>query len=470
MQKKICLKVVLLFGGLLAQGALANEKTEPEDVSQLVTEALRANPSLEAKRAQIDAIAKAADGAGAWSDPMFSIEYMNVPVDSLRMDRSSMSGVQLKLEQNFPELGWSKASRDLAALEVLATRYAADEAERQLRQGVESLYWRLALSRALREVTAQHQKRTEDLLQATSSRYETGELGQNSVSRLLVLSSRLQEDFVDFDQAETEISAALVRVLGRPLLSRFETPSQVEPVAPSATSETWLADALETRPELQRLREEIKIEQKATELAQIQARPDLNLWLAYQIRDVDSSMDDAADLLSVGISIPIPFGSRKRELAQAASRRAGERSARAQLAAQIDEIASELRMAEARWSRAYQKSLAYRERLLPTAEMALQATLSDFAVGRADFAALYDAQVELIELQKTYLQNVVETHLQRARVCALTGNNDTALVAHDSDGTQRRQGSEFASHENVLVHPRQLDFAIRSDVEEGRKP
>lgn len=465
MQNFVFSKIMILLSCVIASRALALDA----EVLQLVEEALRANPTLEAKRAQIEAIATAAEGAGVWNDPLFSVEYMNAPTDSLRIDRSSMSGVQLKLEQNFPELGWSKTSRELAALEVSATRYATTEAERQLRQGVETLYWRLALSRALRDVTDQHRQRAEDLLSAVSSRYETGVIGQNSVSRLLVLRDRLQEDLADFEQLELEITAALVRALARPAPSRFETPRVFEPLAPGAAAEAWLAQALENRAELQRLREEIKIEQKAQELARIEARPDVDLWLAYQIREVDMAMDDGTDFISAGISIPIPLGSRKRELAQAASRRAGERSARARFAAQVDEITSELRMAEARWSRAYQKSRAYRERLLPAAEMTLQATLADFAVDRADFMALYEAQVELLELQKAYLQAVVETHLQRALVCALTGASDLPPAASHSD---EKQSSAIGARASVGLDPitPQSDLAALPSAVRGGKP
>ncbi len=420
-------KIQIFFFVLL----LATPAFGAETLAQLVDEALRANPSLEAKRAQVEAVAKLAVAAGTWEDPMFSVEYMNVPTDSFRLDRSSMSGLQFKIEQNFPELGWSKTSRELAQLEVSAATYATGEVELQLRQAVEILYWKLALSRALHAVADQHLQRTENLLQAAQSRYETGALGQGALSRIFVLRDRLQDDLEDFEREDIELRSSLARTLGRPVDAQLETPTEFEPLAQMGEFEGWLVTALANRPEFAQLREEIKIEEKSAELARIQARPDVNLWLAYQVRE-NTAMDDGTDFVSLGVSIPIPLGSRKRAQSQIESRRAGERSARARLAAQSDVLRTELRSVEARWSRAYRKALAYREHLLPAAQLTLQTTLTAFSVDNADFEALYEAQSALIDLQKTYLEAVVETHLQSSAARALTGS-DLQLIAKSNN-------------------------------------
>lgn len=456
-------KIRIFFLGLL----LAVPAYGMEDAAQLADEALRANPSLEAKRAQVEAIAKLAETAGTWNDPMFSIEYMNVPTDSLRLDRSSMSGLQLKIEQNFPEMGWSKASRELASLEVSAATHAAGEAELQLRQAVEVLYWKLALSHALRAVADQHLQRAEDSLQTAQSRYETGAIAQSEMSRIFVLRDRLQDELDDFTREDIELSTALARALARPVDTKFETPAEIEPLAQEGTFEDWLVAALANRPEIAQLREEVKIEEKAAELAQIQARPDLNLWIAYQIRE-DTAMDDGTDFISVGISIPIPLGSRKRAQSQVASRRADERSAKARLAAQTDMLRTDLRSAEARWLRAHRKALAYRERLIPTAQLAVQTTFSEFSVDRANFEALYEAQVALLDLQRGYLEAIVETHLQSAAVRALTGG-DLQLAAKRDD-TKISNQRAMPMRGDVNIASSTIDIVLGSGEVRGEKP
>lgn len=51
----------------------------------------------------------------------------------------------------------------------------------------------------------------------------------------------------------------------------------------------------------------------------------------------------------------------------------------------------------------------------------LDATISDYTVGRATFSSLYEAEVALLTLERAQRSAAVETHLQQALVLALTG-------------------------------------------------
>ncbi len=346
---------------------------------------------------------------------------MNAPVDSLQLDESPMSGVQLSVQQNLPEWGWSRGSREVAELRVAASRQQTAEAEAQLRRSVEVLYWKLALTRILHGVTTEHLERTEELMRAVRARYEVGDAAQNSMLRLMVLRDRLKDDLGDYQRGEKEISAGLARTLSRPPETVFVTPTEILAVPVAEGSALWTEKALKARPELLKIQEEIKLERKAAELARIQARPDLSLWMKYRIRDVDTAMDDGTDFVSAGISIPIPWGSRKASLGREAAHRHAERGAKARLDSVIDAIESDLVSMEARWSRAYAKSFAYRNELLPMAQTALETTLSDYAVGQAGFSTLYESEVDLLMLETSYFKASVATYIERAAVRATTG-------------------------------------------------
>jgi hypothetical protein len=54
----------------------------------------------------------------------------------------------------------------------------------------------------------------------------------------------------------------------------------------------------------------------------------------------------------------------------------------------------------------------------------LETTLSDFSVGKADFASLYESEVDLLVLEKTYITATIETRIQSATARSITGISD----------------------------------------------
>jgi outer membrane protein TolC len=393
-----------------------------DDPRELADEAVSANPGIEALTARTRALSELAESAGAWKDPLIGMEYMNAPVDSFRLNRAPMSGLQFSLQQNLPEWGWSKASKEVAASRVEASRHTVTEARVQLRKAVEVSFWRLTLSDLLSDVTRAHLGRTQDLLDAMRSHYEVGTVGQSAILRLSVLRDRLKDDLSDFQRIDREISARLNGALSRPAGTAYSSPARAVPLPVEGVAAQWLELAQQHRPRLKRIREEVHVEQQEAKLARIKTRPDVNLWAKYRLRTVDTPLDDGTDFVSVGLSVPIPWGSRKKGLGEQAAHLEAESAARARLNAAVDEIESQLHIVEAAWARAYEKATTYGEALIPLARMTLKTTQSDFSVGSADFTSLYESEVELLMLEKEYITAAIETHVQSAIARSVTGS------------------------------------------------
>ena len=409
------------LGMALLLAAFATPALALDDPAALAEEALATNPGLEALRARSAELDALAGAAGTWSDPVVGIDYQNAPVDSFSLRDHPMSALQLRAEQTFPPWGWSRLRKEVAASRTLASEHALLEAQSQLRREVFELYWELSLSRMLEAVTREHVARTDELLEAVRARYETGKAGQNQVLRLQVLRDRLRDGLGNFVRADRVLSAALARTLSREPGGEFATPLTLEPRPASESVSTWLALAREERPELKRLEESIRTAEKAEELARVDGRPDVTLWAGYRVRMVDSALDDGTDQMSAGVSIPIPWGSARRSRAEQVAQAQAARGGRARLAAELDRIESELEAIHARWTRAFEQAVEYRERLAPEARASLEASFSDYTVGRADFATLFDAQVTLLDLERTLLSAAAQTHIQAAAADATIG-------------------------------------------------
>ncbi len=390
----------------------------------LADEAIARNPNVEAMRYRTRELRELAQISNTWPDPRLSVEYSNAPVDTLSVSDHPMGGVQFKLQQRLPEWGWTRAAKQVAEHRVERSQYARAEAEVQLRRSVEALYWKLTLSRMLEGVTQEHLARTLELIRAVRVRYEVGKAGQNALLRLGVLRDRLADDLGDFERTERELAAGLARSLARPAESRFETPTRVDAVSPEGDARVWIESAREHRPLLAAIREEIEQQSELASLSRIRMRPEVDVWVQYRVRTVETVIDDGTDFMSAGVSVPIPWGSRKRGLGGEAAGLAAGAGARARLAATLDEIEAKLIVVEASWQRAAKKAETYKDTLIPAALAALETTLSDFSVGKAEFSTLYEAQVELLALERSYLSANIETRLQRATARAVTGHID----------------------------------------------
>lgn len=407
----------MLLALLLLRPASAGAVSDPADV--LTEQAVKGSPTLAALQSREQALRRQVAAAGAWSDPALSLEYSNVPLTSPLLSSHMMAGVQVRAAQTLRPVGWSALAREHAALQADAAGHVVAEATLQLEASVRQAWWLLGRARLLQAITAEHLARAEELLSAARSRYETGSLGQHVVLRQEVLTEQLADELQDFTLTEQELIAALTAAIGeRPSLQ--PTPASVSPQPPPEDRD-WLAIARTHRPLLRRLQADTDIAEASGALARADGRPDVSVWAGYRVRTAEGQSDSGEDLVSVGISVPIPVGSADR--AEAAVAAASQQAAAAGHTLQAAEVHIDTSMATtlARWSRADDKATRYRNRLIPGAQAVLETTQADFSVGRADFASLFEAEVALLALKRAYIIAATETRIQHAAAVAILG-------------------------------------------------
>ena len=407
--------LLLVLGPRLAAAA--------DDAPQaLAREAEAANPSLQARAAMVDQLRARAEVAGAWPDPMVGIEYSNVPIDTWSLSDHPMAGLQLRVQQTLRPPAWSRQARAVGEARTQVGQAGVEEAGLALRAQVESTWWTLARTRQLHQVTAAHLARTEELLVAVRARYEVGAVGQSALLRMSLLCDRIQDELGDFDRTERELGAALDTALSRQTPSVWETPAQVSALQPPPDAD-WLALAAAHRPELQRLEAERQAADAAAALTRTDGRPDPVVWAGYRLRTVSTEMDPGTDLVSLGVSVPLPFGEGRRAKGEIAGWQAAARAADSGEEALRERIVGDMDAILARWSRAAQKAATYDKVLLPAAAATLDATRTDFAVGRAEFAALFEAEIALLDLERSRISAAIETRLQQSQALLVLGTD-----------------------------------------------
>lgn len=411
--------LIAICGFLVGTGTAQALGTAP--VEDLVAQALSQNVRIEALQEQVKALEQSAIRAGAWEDPMLTVGYQNVPANSFALGEEPMSMLAVRVGLRIPFFGKTGRRESVANLATEAARWDTEEERVQVRSLVRRLYYQLALTRQLRTLTADHVGLVEQLLDAVRIKYEVGQADQHDLLRLEVLRDRLADDLNDYDAEGRQLTAALNETLHRDPAVAIETPLELPIPAPPSSADALRDIAVQNRPALRRLDSVISQQQAAADLARYEAFPDPTLFAQYGARaELDNGLG-GRDLITVGLSwkIPVFYGSRNRAPAHSAEARA--RSAESRRAGMLDAIGSGLEHNLAAWERALQKIEVYRDSLVPDAHQALDATFTAYQVDRAGFLSLFEAELDLLNFEKTLRIAVVDALVAEAKVEAITG-------------------------------------------------
>lgn len=392
-----------------------------DDSRALAREAVKQNPSIAAIEARITALREQVPRAGVWQDPMLAVEYSSVPIDSWALGDHPMSGLQLKLQQTFPFPGKTRLREEVARSEVKEQGHVLDERKVHLGAMVRRAYYSLALTRQLRAVTESHIKLLGQLIDVVRVKYEVGKVGQHDLLRLTVLRDRLADDLESFDRDDRALTASINAALHRATDVKVATPARTTVPEPPKRLEELVRAARDGRPRLALLEQQARTERARERQARRETYPDITAWLGYRVR-IEAGADPGTDFFMLGLSVPLTFFQNDRRWGgvQRAAR-ARVRAAEAEREAELDAIRGELGAALARWRRAAREARVYRTSLMPEAHRTLDATFAAYGVDRADFASLYQAELQLLEFERTIRRSENTAALAQVEVEALVG-------------------------------------------------
>lgn len=392
----------------------------PDDPTTLAEMAIKVNPAVKSVEKQITSLERKADAAVRWSDPVFAVEYSNVPWDRWTLGDSPMSGVQLKLQQTLTLPGKNDRRSETARSEAEVARWELREKKTQLKDLVKRTYWNLALVRQLKVINERHIKLVDRLSAAVRAKYQVGKVGQHDLLNLSVLKNRLEDDLGDFDQKERQLLAAINAALHRQASTTVTTPEELTVVTTTKSLSALLQLAEDHRPRLFQTRAASTWKRLAAERAGYERWPDITVWAGYRVR-TPSATDLGTDFLSVGVAVPLPLDYTGHAEAQQEQHLASAAATDALYRATIDEIRASLASSLAAWQRSAQKARTYEASIIPGADQALRATLAAYQTDRADFASLHQAEVRLLQYERAAKVAQATTQIEQSRVEALVG-------------------------------------------------
>jgi len=356
-------------------------------VDDLVSRALARSPAAEALKARYFASLRTVRPAGALADPIVEVSYRNEgrPWDPMR--EGSMA--EVAVTQAFPYPGKRDSRREAALATAQVAEAEAREWQQRLIAQVRTLYARLYALDRERDILRASSDLL-DLLQATiASRYATGQADQEALVKVQVEGLRVRERLAEVQAQREEFVAALIPLLDESSSFSMGPVQGLPEVSPPA--EGVEDQALAYGGIIAVARARLEAAKRRLAAARLETRPDFFVGLA------GGSTLVPEPVLALRFGVEVPFWASEKQEPRIQEALFEVRAAEAELREKEAMVRSELRSVLARFRRAEELTLVYREGIVPQATLAFEAAIAAYRAGTGDFSTVIEDFRGLLE-------------------------------------------------------------------------
>lgn len=404
-RKKTCpLGLALVIALATASSAQAEPMTFEVALSRS-----RANaPSIEAERLGIDASRAARRAAGALPDPKLFVGIDSFPISgplAFKPSRDDFTGVRVGISQDVPNPAKRQAQRTRANAEI-----AVAEAE-WVREGrtveIEAAVAWITLAYAQKRLAAVDAARSglAGLIRSTP-----GAVASGNARPAQTLAGK--QSIAQLDDRRDELVAAVNQA--RAVLRRWTgdaAPTIAGPVPDFTIDAAALRMAIDSNPLLVPAAARVGRAGADVRLAEAERRPDFGVEASYQHRD-----PRFGDYVSAGVTVGLPFFTRRRQDALIAERQAEVLKAAAEREAERRAIAANLEAGLADHAMHHEQWMRSLKRLEPLARERVDLETASYGAGRASLVDVVDARVALVEAMLLTLDREAIVEIDGARL------------------------------------------------------
>ena len=370
---------------------------EPMTFGAALERAAAKAPSLQASEAGVEAKRSAAIAAGQLPDPTLSVGLENFPISgppAFTLNGDSMTMARIGVEQAFPHPAKRRAQRERAQADIGVAEadlaVAAQNVRLETALAWVDLYYakrKLAQLRGLDESLG-------DLQTTVSARLASGSARPSQALEPEQLRAAVNDRRSELNADASKAQARLARLTGDPDADVSGTPPMLEVDGPGLRAHVALL------PRLLFYDAQARAADADIELARADKRPDWRVSTSYGRRD-----PAYGDMVSVGVSIDLPFFAKRRQDPLIAAREseatrarfmrvAGERDALAALDGDLADHAMH-----------HQRLMNARQTLVPLARHRAELDMASYAAGKLDLGSallstLAEAEAEVDALSR----------------------------------------------------------------------
>ena len=411
--------VLLVSVPMLAQTSSGEHTAVASPLADLLQEAEKDNPQIEAARQGWQAAKLVPTQVSTLPDPQFTLQHLSVgsPRPFAGYTNSDFAYIGLGFSQDIPYPGKLKLRGEIAKREADVSQQQIESMRRAVLSEVKEVYFQLAYLSKTLAILDSDGELLKQVEQVADARYRSGMGTQQDVLQAQLQRTKLVREIAMHHLEVGKLEARLKELLNRPQDSPDIGPCDLAESPLVHSYEELLTAARTQNPELAGAQKMIEKRSLQVDLAQKDFYPDFNLQYMWQ--RTDPSQFRAYYVLSLGVRVPI-YRSRKQkpELAQA---QAEELRAQSEFGAQLQQIASELRAQYVITQQTSEILKIHREGLAPQARAEFQAGLASYQSNKQDFQAVLTAFLDVLRLDEEYWQSLADYETAIGRLEQITG-------------------------------------------------
>src|SRR6267378_891572 len=417
----VILLSAVLAGKVFAQESISSHAGTVTPLSELLAEAEKNNPQIEAARQGWQAAKQVPTQVSTLPDPQFTLQHLSVgsPRPFAGYTNSEFAYLGLGISQDIPYPGKLRLKGEIAKREADVSQQQIESVRRTVLGELKAAYFQLAYLSKTLAILEQDGELLKQVQQAADARYRSGMGTQQDLLQAQLQQTKLLREIAMHHLEVGKLEAQIKQLLNRPQDSPDIEPTDLVETPLMQTYAELLAAAEVQNPEIAGAKKTIEKQSLQVDLAHKDFYPDFNVQYMWQ--RTDPTQFRAYYMLTFGVRVPI-YRSRKQrpELAQA---EAEKLRAGSELQAQSQQVAAELRAEYVLAQQTSELLKIHREGLSPQSQSEFQAALAAYQSNKQDFQALLAAFLDVLHLDDEYWQNVAEYETSIARLEQITGSS-----------------------------------------------
>ena len=429
---------LILRSQIAAEGGEYGVASSHLSLGEVTRAVLESNPAIKEAENRWRAARERVRQANAWDDPRIAGEssvhrYVDVPPNAF-MDQA------VTVEQLIPITGKNLVRGRAAAAEALSVFEEVRRVQLDVVAKARATYFQLANAYDQLEINSNNLTSLRQIADISRSRYEAGL--ETAANALIAETdySKLQETRRDLERNLSDAQSQLNTMMNRDAFAQLGAPASAS-VDHADLSVTRLRSiTLAQRPEVQMARAKIDGEKSKLQLAQRAWIPDPALMVKGQ-RYNDAA--EAVSELDAGVSITVPW-------VNPSKYSAGVREARANLAAAEQGLEREqkealrlLRDQLAKIETFHHHVELFRDKLVPQAQQAFEATQLSYESGKATFLDWISAQRNLRDIEAMGREHLAHYQMAIAELEAVIGGD---VYSNESANRRISESAKEGTH------------------------
>lgn len=406
---RVLLTVALVLFAWVGIGVAApTSKSTVLDLRQLIQIAQRDNKDLQAARYAIEVARARLLQAGLRSNPRLELSAQS---DFLFNNEGEYAGV-VGVSQEFPVAGRLSRQKDLARVDIALAEAEVANAERHLADELAGKVYRLVIIELQVAALETMIGTDEALAKTTRARFRVAEVSEMDVNTVQLELQRLRMERALLQSERQTLTVSINALLGRPAMTPLTVTESLPRLDVLPGLQQVQSSALQARPDF--IGALLSVDRAAAERALAHSVHwqdwTVGLQLAQDKQVIPGLPSQGTDrAIGLSLSIPLPLFNKSQGLLAEAEANRGQ--ATTHVEALRLTILAEVASAHAEAARLQAVLAQYKQSALPIGERNVRLARQGYSMGLIPVFDVVQAQRQLAEANKTYL-NTLDQYLQ----------------------------------------------------------